>query len=264
MRRGAEVLIDTLIRLMSRALIPREKNITAYREARQIHEERESIKKSLVIFHPPPLTYNYCEISHRLIGVIYYTLADVLFSIPLPELIRFFTFRIFRRREMARLLLFQILDSLVTNLSEIQEEAEKLAAKAEVLGMYDENIWRLLPSVLYMDILRAFSEINIANREYPNTVLNVLRAQATLKYPLMDEKTLANVQNYWEQNPFFDVTMERVPRLSFNLLPAEKAAAKSLEVKKDSASGSLHTSNELPEMGLSLHHTRPTLIMKNL
>lgn len=263
MKGGVEILIDTLIRLMARALIPREKNITAYREARQLHEERERLKKSLALFHPPPLNYKYCEIYHRLIGVIYYTLADLLYSIPLPELIRFFTFRIFRRREMARLLLFKILDSLVSNLGEIQEEAENLAAKAGVLEMYDENIWRLLPSVLYMDILRAFSETNIANREYPNAVLNILRAQATQKYPLMDEKTVANVENHWKSNQFLDVTVERVPRLSLNLPPIEKTMAKSLEVKKDSASGSLNTSNEPPEMGLVSHHPRQSLILKN-
>ncbi|KAL5967277.1 hypothetical protein TSMEX_004965 [Taenia solium] len=263
MRGGVEILIDTLIRLMARALIPREKNITAYREARQLHEERQRLKKSLAIFHPPPLNYNYCEIYHHLIGVIYYTLADLLYSIPLPELIRFFTFRIFRRREIARLLLFKILDSVVSNLSEIQEEAGNLAAETGVLEMYDDNIWRLLPSVLYMDVLRAFSEINIANREYPNTVLNILRAQATQKYPLMDEKTVANVENYWRQNQFLDVTMERMPRLSLNLPPIEKAVAKSLEVKKDSASGSPHTPNELQEMGLSSHHPGQALILRN-
>ncbi|KAL5106193.1 hypothetical protein TcWFU_004715 [Taenia crassiceps] len=262
MREGVEVLIDTLIRLMARALIPREKNITAYREARQIHEERERLKESLAIFHPQPLNYSYCEISHRLIGVIYYTLADLLYNIPLPELIRFFTFRIFHRREMTRLLLFKILDSVAGNLSEIQEQAENLAAKAGVLETYDENAWRLLPSVLYMDILKAFSEINIASREYPNAVLNMLRAQATQKYPLMDEKTVVNVESYWQRSQFLDITMERVPRLSLNLPIIEKA--KSLDVKRDSASGSLHTSNAVIEMGLISHHPRPTLILKNL
>ncbi|VDM25137.1 unnamed protein product [Hydatigera taeniaeformis] len=262
MRGGVEVLIDTLIRLMARALLPREKNVTAYRDAQRLHEERDRLKKSLTIFHPPPLKYNYYEVYHRLIGIIYYTLADLLYSIPLPELVRFFTFRIFRRREIARLLLFQILDSVTGNISEIREEAENLASKTEKSEMYDENIWRLLPSILYLDILRAYSEINIVDREYPNTILNILRAQATQKYPLMDEKTLANVEQYWEQYQFFDLGMERVPRLSLNL--PSVTMTKPLEIKKGSASGSLHTSNELPEIGPSLHHPRPTLLLKNL
>lgn len=243
MRTGVESIVDALIRLLSEALMPKEKYVTAFKEARQLHAEGEKSNKQMTVFHPLPLIYNYFEVYHRLIGVIYYTLADLLFNIPSPELIRLFVSRIFRRREIARYMLFQILDSVVTNMGEIQDEAERMVRSMnnmkERQSLFDENIWRILPSVLYIDILRAYSEVNIACRDYPDIVLNMLRAQATMKYPLMDEKTLQTVQDYWKQSGFFDFPMDRLPCLSLKLSFVERAVMKLSDLKTESCNGSI-------------------------
>ncbi|KAA3679278.1 uncharacterized protein DEA37_0001006 [Paragonimus westermani] len=210
-----ELVIAALVRAMAIALIPWESYVEQFREAKEHHNDLELARGRQIIFHHPRIEYQFHEVNHRVLGCIYYTLGDLLFSCPSPKLIHFFECRIFRRKEMTRNLLFTILHVVVINLAEIQAEAERLvnldrqpssvsvpASRSMTPLMsrrgkiYSETLWHELPANLYSDIIRVYNDRNRANKILINEIMVMLRTHAPDKLPLFEEATLKALEMY--------------------------------------------------------------------
>lgn len=210
-----ELVIAALVRAMAIALIPWESYVENFRDAKERHNDLELARGRQFIFHHPRMEYQFHETNHRVLGYIYYTLGDLLFSCPSPKLIHFFECRIFRRKEMTRNLLFIILHVVVINLPEIQSEAEELfnvgrqPSSVSVVPdrsltplmsrrgkIYSEAMWNELPANLYADIIRVYNDRNRANKVLINEIMAILRSQAPDKVPLFEEATLKALEMY--------------------------------------------------------------------
>lgn len=242
MLKGFEILVVSLLRVMALGMVPRELSVEALHAARQRHEEQQLYRRRKQEFHQPPAKYAYSEVFHRLIGIVYFTLADLLYNIPHPEIIHFFETRIIRRREMTRILLFRILDSISTNLSDIREEALRLSSppetetKGEVVPLpisdsYDVDLWNRLPILLYTDLLRAYNDSNFFNRELISAILNMLRFHAPTKDPIMDDMTLKILENYFAQENAEKAQADKNKKLSINLPPTGQSELKEKNAK---------------------------------
>ncbi|VDD74490.1 unnamed protein product [Mesocestoides corti] len=199
MKPGIGNVFESLMHLMDRAMSPRQRNFDAFWEAKRRHEDGQVYKILRTTFHPPPPRYCYSEIYYRLVGVIYYTVADLLYNIPHPDLINFFVSRISRHHDLTRQLFFQILDAVVINLSEMQEEAQNfdtLSTDDPQDEMYNENLWRQLPILLYINVLKTSNETYIVDSEVPDTILNILGSKLTRMNPFFDEKILQMLDNH--------------------------------------------------------------------
>ncbi|TPP39698.1 hypothetical protein FGIG_08336 [Fasciola gigantica] len=210
-----DLVIAALVRAMAMALIPWESYVEQYREAKERHNDIELARGRTVAFHHPRMEYQFSEVNHGVLGCIYYTLGDLLFSCPIPKLIHFFECRIFRRREMTRNLLFTILHVVVVNLTELKAEAERLSSLAKqatattIRGsdragpltsrrgkLYSESMWSELPANLYSDIIRVYNDRNRANKVLINEIMALLRAHAPEKLPMFEEATLKALELY--------------------------------------------------------------------
>ncbi|BHF74427.1 hypothetical protein SprV_0501751300 [Sparganum proliferum] len=208
MQAGSESLIAGLIRTMAIAMVPKENHIDAYREARERHNDLELIRGKPMPFHFPRQTYDFAEVHHRLIGVVYYTIADILNSIPLPKLYHFYECRIFRRKEMTRTLLFQILYVITLCLPELKEEAkivdrrevpegDKGAAAAEELRRAKvAQEWDDLPALLYTEILRAYEDNNLKNKDLILDIMEFCRLNAPVRLPIFEADAITALELY--------------------------------------------------------------------
>ncbi|KAG5443850.1 hypothetical protein CSKR_202883 [Clonorchis sinensis] len=210
-----ELVIAGLVRSMAIVLVPWETYVEQFRDAKEHHNDLELARGRQLVFHHPRIEYQFHEANHRVLGCIYYTLGDLLFSCPSPKLIHFFECRIFRRKEMTRNFLFTILNVVVTNLSEIQSEAEQLAnvekqpSSVSIIAgrsvtplmsrrrkIYSEALWNELPANLYADIIRVYNDRNRANKVLINEIMAVLRSHAPDKLPMFEEATLKALEMY--------------------------------------------------------------------
>ncbi|CAH8870759.1 unnamed protein product [Trichobilharzia szidati] len=206
-----EVVIATLVRALAVLILPWENYIEQYREAKERHNDLELARGRSILFHYPQMQLSFSEAKHRVIGCIYYTLGDLIFSLPSPKLICFFECRIFRRREMTRTVLFTILHVVVLNLSELRSEAVRLSSEERPIRItepsggpltskkyqiYNEAMWNELPANLYSDIIRAYNDRNRTNKVMITEIMAMLRAQAPEKLPLFEEATLKALELY--------------------------------------------------------------------
>ncbi|VDL95212.1 unnamed protein product [Schistocephalus solidus] len=208
MQGGIDSLIAGLIRTMAIAMVPRENHVDAYREARERHNDLELIRAKPMPFHFPRQTYDFTEVHHRLIGVVYYTIADILYSVPLPKLYHFFECRIFRRKEMTRTLLFQILYVIALSLPELMEEAkiidrrevpegDKGAAAAEELRRAKvAQEWDDLPALLYTEILRVYEDNNQKNKDLILDIMEFCRVNAPVRLPIFEADAITALELY--------------------------------------------------------------------
>ncbi|VDQ00819.1 unnamed protein product [Trichobilharzia regenti] len=202
-----EVVIATLVRTLAVLLLPWENYVEQYREAKERHNDMELARGRSILFHYPQMQCSFSEASHRVIGCIYYTLGDLIFSLPSPKLICFFECRIFRRKEMTRTLLFTILHVIILNLSELRSEAEKLSSEEGTISVtepsggkkyqiHSEAMWNELPANLYSDIIRVYNDRNRTNKVMITEIMAMLRAEAPEKLPLFEEATLKALELY--------------------------------------------------------------------
>ncbi|VDN33211.1 unnamed protein product [Dibothriocephalus latus] len=153
-------LIGALVRMVAVGMVPLENHVTLYREEADRHKDREMVSSRPLAFHFPRMRVKFAESQQRMVGIFYYTIADLLYSLPWPKLILFFECRIFRRKEMTRSLLFGILTSICMNLRELRSETDRLS-KITPLPEADSaataRLWEDLPANMYLELLRAYA-----------------------------------------------------------------------------------------------------------
>ncbi|VEL34494.1 unnamed protein product [Protopolystoma xenopodis] len=204
---GLEELMAGLIRVVALLMVPWETYVEGYREAKERHTDLEIARAQTLPFHFPRVEFLYHEVGHRTLAVLYYTLADLLFACPSPRLLNFFECRIFRRKEMTRHLLFNILRAVVINLTDLQEEAEALQQKQA--GRQDGQVsssgrhrasstkqWRRLPAYMYADCLRVFHDRNKANKSLIVDILSGLRNLAPERLPRYEDAILKAMEAF--------------------------------------------------------------------
>ncbi|VDD82994.1 unnamed protein product [Mesocestoides corti] len=128
---GAENMVTALVSAMAFAMSPTESHAEKLRKALDFHAEMEMAKGRTLEFHFPRLDYGLEEPKFRLIGYVYFTLADFLYNIPHPFLIHYFQCRILRRKEMTRTHLFKIFFAICDNLVELEENAKELCPRVK-------------------------------------------------------------------------------------------------------------------------------------
>ncbi|KAM7539106.1 hypothetical protein Aperf_G00000054811 [Anoplocephala perfoliata] len=129
--KSAETLITAMVAVLAIAMTPTETHVEALRRALDFHQEMEITKARSLAFHFPRQNYEFSEPKFRIIGYIYYALADFLYNVPYPFLIHYFQCRILRRKEMTRRYLFRILYAIIENLSDLEDFAMKHCPKVE-------------------------------------------------------------------------------------------------------------------------------------
>lgn len=129
--KSADTLITAMVAVLAVAMTPTETHVEALRRALDFHQEMEITKTRSLTFHFPRQNYEFSEPKFRIIGYIYYALADFLYNVPHPFLIHYFQCRILRRKEMTRRLLFRILYAIVENLADLEDFAMKHCPKVE-------------------------------------------------------------------------------------------------------------------------------------
>ncbi|VDL95215.1 unnamed protein product [Schistocephalus solidus] len=194
-------LIAALVRMVAVGMVPLENYVTLYREEADRHKDREMVSSRALPFYFQRMPVEFSECQHRMVGMLYYTIADLLFSLPWPKLILFFECRIFRRKEMTRTLLFDILASLCMNLRELRNEADRLskitpppqAESAVTAGLWDD-----LPANMYLELLRACNDKNPKNSALIEGMMSILRASAPVKLPIFEEDALRVFEYYFQ------------------------------------------------------------------
>nr|VZI11096.1 unnamed protein product [Spirometra erinaceieuropaei] len=198
---GMDSLIAALVRTMAVGMVPLESYVTLYREEADRHKDREMLSSRPLPFYFQRMRVEFSECQHRLVGVIYYTIADLLYSLPWPKLILFFECRVFRRKEMTRSLLFEILASICMNLRELRSEADRLSKitplpPAETAAA--ARLWDDLPANMYLELLRACNDKNPKNSVLIEGMMSILRASAPVKLPIFEEDALRVFEYYFQ------------------------------------------------------------------
>ncbi|VDO01545.1 unnamed protein product [Rodentolepis nana] len=129
--RSAETLITAMVAALAVAMTPTENHFESYRKAFELHKEVLMTKSIQLPFHYPRQNYDFHDPRFRVVGYIYYALADFLYNVPHPFLIHYFQCRISRRKEATRTHLFRILYAIVKNLSELEEFAKNISPRIE-------------------------------------------------------------------------------------------------------------------------------------
>nr|CDS29819.1 conserved hypothetical protein [Hymenolepis microstoma] len=129
--RSAETLITAMVAALAVAMTPTENHTESYRKAVELHKEFLVTKSTQLTFHYPRQDYDFYEPRFRVIGYIYYALADFLCNVPHPFLIHYFQCRILRRKEVTRTHLFRIIYAIVKNLTELEEFAKNICPRLE-------------------------------------------------------------------------------------------------------------------------------------
>lgn len=192
------LVLNSLIYLLAKLMNPYEQYTKQYREAidnrnlKNRHYTWTSSSLNLAQFR-----WNFNQNAHRLIGCIYFTLADLIHSCPIPNLIVLLARRSFKRKEMCRHLLFNILYTIVLKYDKLKEEAELLSksksVQANPISNTNQQNWNNLPGNLYMNLLRVYNESNHINKYLILEMLSMLKSQAWEKLPTFEESPYGTI-----------------------------------------------------------------------
>lgn len=216
MMKGLQIVIAGLVRALAICMILEETNTEIYRVALDRHTDLTTAKGRALPFHPPIFAYRFEDVHHQLIACIYYTLADILFSVPHPSLLHFYACRIFRRKEMTRTMLFHIMEAVTDNLPDMEIEAKRLCNQfdekkddTELLEMYQSNEWHNLPELVYTNLLRVYIDLNVVNKQLITNILNMLRTYAPKRLAIFEDDVLRALTVYNDSTNMHRISFPR-------------------------------------------------------
>lgn len=209
-----DLIIAAMVRMIAIAMVPLESYVASHHQATEKHADLEMVRNRTIPFHFVKFQPSFSEIYHRLVCVLYFSIADILFNVPCPKLIHFFECRIFRRKEMTRTILFNILHSVTINLPELRFEAERLSNLATEqprelfqaintqtpAGNFNASVWDDLPANMYIELMRVYNDQNAINNELITSMFTLLKVHAPIKLPIFEDVALATLKLFVQQN----------------------------------------------------------------